>query len=255
VRAVRKESNVSSKRTLGIGLAVVAALLTSACAAGQHAHTAEEQSTTNGVSGDLGSLHIRGLVIEAPLGPSYGSGDNAMVKMVIVNVGETDDQLKNISSPAFADWGAFNSTADADAVLSPAPSSSTPDTASSSASPSATHTSRHSSSASSTRSASSSAAASSSATPSPTPSSSSAPLPTPIRQVTIPAGGRASWGVPEAKGALVILGFSGQVFPGTAIQVTLDFAQAGSITLQVPVALSGSPNTSPIPELSTSVEA
>jgi hypothetical protein len=54
---------------------------------------------------------------------------------------------------------------------------------------------------------------------------------------------------------LAVFGFSTNVYPGTTIPMTFDFAQAGSVTLQVPVALSGAPNTSPIPELSTSAEA
>jgi len=194
---------VLPKRTLGIGLAVVAALLTSACAAGQHAFTSEEKKSANGVNADLGSIHIRGLMIEAPRGPSYASGDNAQVKVVIVNVGHKDDLFKGISSPAFADWGIFNSTADAGAVLDPEPSSSE-----------------------------------------------SAPLPSPTREKIISAGGNESWGVPASTGVLAIFGFSEDVFPGTTIPMTLDFAQAGSITLQVPVALSSSPNLSPIPELS-----
>jgi hypothetical protein len=191
-----------------MGLAVVAALLTTACAAGQHALTSEERKSANGVNADVGSIHIRGLLIEPPLGPSYGKGDNAQVKLVIVNVGHSDDLFTSISSPAFADWGVFSSTAQAGQVLHPQPVSST-----------------------------------------------SAPLPSPGRQVLIPAGGRKSWGVPEATGALLVLGFSNDFWPGTTMPMTLQFAKAGSITVQVPIALSASPNTSPIPELSGSGEA
>ena len=205
---------MSSKRILGTGLAVVAALLTSACAAGQHALTSEERKTTNGVNADLGSIHIRALEIEPPRGSSYASGDNAQLKVVIVNVGDKSDLFNGISSPAFADWGIFNSTADAGEVLDPEP------VATDSTDSASTH-----------------------------------PIPSPNRQMVIPAGARVSWGVPESTGALAILGFSADVYPGTTIPMTLDFAQAGSITLQVPVALTGVPNTSPIPELSTSVEA
>jgi hypothetical protein len=197
---------VLPKRTLGIGLAVVAALLTTACAAGQHALTSEERKSSNGVNIDIGSIHIRGLVIEAPRGASYASGDNAQVKVVIVNVAHKDDLLTGVTSPAFADWGLFKSTADAGAALDPDPSSS-------------------------------------------------AAVPAPGRQELIPAGGRVSWGVPEATGVLALFGFSDDVFPGTTIPMTFDFAQAGSVTLQVPIALSASPNTSPIPELTASVEA
>src|SRR4051812_20716692 len=55
--------DVKPKHLLGIGLAVAAALLTSACAAGQQAATANAKTTLDGVNADLGTIHIRGLVI------------------------------------------------------------------------------------------------------------------------------------------------------------------------------------------------
>jgi hypothetical protein len=191
---------VSTKRTLGVGLAVAAALLTAACAAGQHAATADERPTFNGVNGDVGPIHIRGMVIDAPLGPSYSAGEDAQVKLVLVNVGNKPDRFDSISSPAFADWGAVKTSTSCRAGQ-PAPTATT------------------------------------------APSS---------QQVILPEGCRVSWGTPEATGTLSILSLSAKVFPGTTIPITLHFAQAGSITLRVPVALSGSPNTSPIPEPSSS---
>jgi hypothetical protein len=190
---------VLTKRALGVGLAVVSALLTAGCAAGQHAATADEKPTIGGVNGDLGSIHIRGMLVEPPRGSSYDSGDDAQVKLVIVNVGSKSDLLQSISSPAFADWGAFKTTGDAAAALDPEPSAT-------------------------------------------------AAKPTPSKQVLIPAGARVSWGTPESTGALAVLSLADQVWPGTTVPMTLTFAQAGSITLRVPIGLSGSPNTSPIPE-------
>jgi copper(I)-binding protein len=193
------------KRILAIGLAVVAAALTSACAAGQQAATANEQNTLDGVNGDIGAIHIRGMVVDPPT-LSYKPGDSATVKVVLVNTGtKSGDLLVSISSPVVTDWGTFTTTAEADAVL----------------------------------------AADASKT-----SSTAAPLPTPNHQVLIPAGGRTSYGTPESTGALVLLNFTKDVYPGTTIPLTLRFAQAGSITLAVPIALSGSVNTSPIPALS-----
>jgi copper(I)-binding protein len=191
---------VSPKRTLGIGLAVALALLTSACAAGQQASTANEQNTLDGVNADVGMIHIRGMVVEPPTKPSFGTGDDATVKVVLVNVGNKTDQLQSITSPVMSDWGAFTSTADADQVIAAGPTST----------------------------------------------ASQGPLPSPGKQVLIPAGGRVSYGTPEATGALVFLHFTKAVFPGTTIPVTLRFAQAGSVTVPVPIGLSNSVNTSPI---------
>jgi len=200
---------VKPKRILGIGLAVAAALLTSACAAGQQAATSNEQNTLDGVNGDVGAIHIRGMVIEPP-NVSYKSGDSATVKVVLVNTSQTkSDLLVAITSPAVTDWGTFSSTENADAVIA------------------------------------------AQAAPSPTATTA---LPTPNRQVLIPAGGRTSYGTPESTGALVLLGFTKDVFPGTTVPLTLRFAQAGSITLSVPVALTRTVNLSPIPELTGAEE-
>jgi copper(I)-binding protein len=190
---------VKPKRTLGIGLAVAAAaVLTSACAAGQQAATANEQNTVDGVNADVGAIHIRDMVIDPPE-LVYKKGDSATVKVVLVNTSQTkSDLLDSVSSPAVTTWGTFNTTAEADKLLS----SKRP--------------------------------------------GSSASLPTPDRQILIPAGGRTSYGTPESKGALVFVNFTRDVYPGTTIPVTLHFAQAGSITISVPVALTGSVNTSPI---------
>ena len=81
--------------------------------------------------------------------------------------------------------------------------------------------------------------------PSSAPSAGS-PQPTYNRQIVIPAGGRTSFGTPESTGALALLHFKKAVYPGTTIPVTLRFAQAGTITISVPIGLSGSINTSPI---------
>jgi copper(I)-binding protein len=192
---------VKPKRTVGIGLAVAIALLTSACAAGQQASTANEQNTIDGVNADLGPIHIRGMVIDAPT-LLYKKNDSASVKVVLVNTSQTkSDLLVSVTSPAITDWGSFSTVASADAVL-------------------AANSSR--------------------------PQKSTGPLPLPTRQVLIPAGGRTSYGTPESKGGLVFLSFTRDIYPGTTIPVTLRFAQAGSITIAVPIALANSVNTTPI---------
>jgi hypothetical protein len=192
---------VKPKRTLGIGLAVAIALLTSACAAGQQAATANEQNTIDGVNADLGAIHIRGMLIDPPT-LFYKKNDSATVKLVLVNTSQTkSDLLTSVTSPAITDWGSFSSAASADAVLA----------------------------ANSSRAQKSDAA-----------------VPLPTRQVYIPAGGRANYGTPESTGALLFIGFTRNIYPGTTIPVTLRFAQAGSITITVPVALANTVNTTPI---------
>jgi copper(I)-binding protein len=203
-------------RRIGIGLAVAAALLTSACAAGQHAQTADEQSTLDGVNASVGTIDLRALVIEAPAGSTvyYPVGSDLQLKLVIVNNATRPDRLTSITSPVARDWGAFNTTADADQVVS---AHAAPTLPSSTA-----------------------------------PASSAAPLPTALKSVTITGNGRVGYATPEAKGALLLVHATRQVYPGTSVPLTFTFANAGKITVQVPVALSAVPPSSVIPEPATS---
>jgi hypothetical protein len=65
--------------------------------------------------------------------------------------------------------------------------------------------------------------------------------------VTIGPGQRVSWGVPEAEGALLLLGLKRQLYPGTTVSITFTFAEAGSVTVAVPVQLSSNPTSSVLP--------
>jgi copper(I)-binding protein len=104
-------------RRLGIGLAVVAVLLTSACAAGQHAATADELPTLDGTNATVGDMALRGLYIEAPTTVNYRAGSDPAVTLVLVNTGTKVDKLISITSAAATGWGAYASAADADAVI------------------------------------------------------------------------------------------------------------------------------------------
>lgn len=239
-------------RRLGIGLAVTLALLTSACAAGQSAQTANQKPTLDGTLADVGNIALRGLAVEAPSGrlPYYPAGSDAQIKLVVVNTGSKADSLTSITSPVAGSWAAFASAADASAfqaAASAGQSSSAAATSSPAPSPSRHHKTRSSgagASGSSTASGSSSAPASS--TPA-APSTSSA-APKPIAKVQIPSGARVSWGVPEAKGTLLLLHLKQRVYPGTTIPITFTFADAGTVTVQVPIALSSQPGSSTVPE-------
>lgn len=227
-------------RRIGIGLAVAAALFTSACAAGQHAATADENNTVDGTNASVGSVDLRAIVIESPTGSSitYPTGSDMALKIVIVNNANQPDRLTSISSPAFSDWGAFASTADADEVVAahaaalspaaPAPESSAP------ASP---------------------GGAISSGSGVPTPSESSVPaaqLPTPQRSITIAANGRVGFGTPEASGVLLLMDTKADVYPANSIPVTFTFANAGQVVVQVPVSVSNGMPSAVIPEPDTS---
>jgi len=208
-------------RRIGIGLAVAAALFTSACAAGQHAATADENNTVDGTNATVGTVDLRGIVVEPPTGSmiAYPSGSDMALKIVIVNNANQPDNLTSISSPAFSDWGAFASAADADEVV-------------------AAH-----------------AAALSPSAPGPSASTSSVPaaqLPTPLRSIAIAANGRVGFGTPEATGVLLLMDTKAAVYPANSIPVTFTFANAGQVVVQVPVSVSNGMPSNVIPEPDTS---
>jgi copper(I)-binding protein len=206
------------KRRIGIGLvAVCATLLTSACAAGQRAATANVVAAIDATTGTVGDLQLRDVAIKPPPGgPSYAAGDAAELQLVIVNTGRTTDTLRSVSSPAAAGYQVFATAAEASTAASP---SSTPTP---SESTSASGSTSASSSASGTPTDSASASSSSSATPSPSVS------------LQIPAGQALTLSVTDTQPVLLIK-LTKALFPGTTVQVTFTFADAGSVTLTVPI--------------------
>jgi hypothetical protein len=238
-------------RRLGLALAVAAALLTSACAAGQQAGTANELPTLNGTNASVGAIDLRGLVIESPSGttPYYPIGSDAAIKLVLVNTGTKADQLTSITSTSFSDWGAYATTADADAVVSADAAKHAPKSSAAASSPAASSSSAPASSGSPTGRGSRPAT---SAASSPAASRTSSPLPVPSKSITIAPGSRTAWGTPESTGALLVLHTTKLIYPGTTISLTFTFAHAGSLTVVVPIALSSSPHSSVIPEPTTS---
>lgn len=92
-----------------IALALAGLFLTSACAAGQIAATAEQQATLDGVNRTIGHIGLHGLSLAAPTkGPSYAPGSSIAINMVLVNSGTTPDSLVSITSTAVKGWAAFS---------------------------------------------------------------------------------------------------------------------------------------------------
>ena len=89
------------RRRIAVSLLACAALLTSACAAGQHAQTAEQTPAMDAGGGAVGTIQLHAVAIAAPPnGPSYSSGQDAVLNLVIVNTGTSDDTLTGISTSA-----------------------------------------------------------------------------------------------------------------------------------------------------------
>lgn len=101
---------------LRIGLAVAAALLASACAAGQQAQTADEKPTLDGTNADVGAIALRAIAIEAPTQVSYKPGDDAPISIVLVNNGSKPDTLTSVRSSEASGWSASGSDASQNSV-------------------------------------------------------------------------------------------------------------------------------------------
>ncbi|HET6876574.1 MAG TPA: hypothetical protein VFH38_03510 [Jatrophihabitans sp.] len=222
---------------LRIGLAVAAALLASACAAGQQAQTADEKPTLDGTNADVGAIALRAIAIEAPTQVSYKPGDDAPISIVLVNSSSKPDTLTSVRSSAASGWAGYNSAPPVAVTSSvPAPVSTSPATTSSPVPASST-------------TATGTATSTKTATPavSSTPTrvhhhTKSAPAaPAALHSITIPAASRVSFGVPETEKVLLLTGMKRSLYPGEAIEITFTFATAGSVTVDVPVALTETP--------------
>lgn len=216
------KAQASIARRIGLGVAAACAtLLTASCAAGQIAHTANEHPSIDGTNGSVGSMQLRTVAILAPKNPCYLPGADAPLSLSIVNTGASPDSLTSVSSPRFASFTVAKTADD----LSPAPGSG-----------SCSHTAAPSTSASSTASSTA-------------PSAAETVAPGRSVQLGLMYTGTTDPGVPTAP-IVVLSGLrGGPLFPGESVPVTFTFADAGTVTLQIPVQLSAVPNNSVIPSV------
>ena len=251
------------RRTAAFGaIAVTAALLTSACAAGRVAQTANQRPSIAGVNAQVGTMAIRDLSIEAPpQGTYYPTGSALRLTGVFVNNGTSSDLLTDISASSVTGWGAYSSITDGDQVVAAASASAAGTTPSAASSPagvpvSASAPTSASSIPSSTTSpdetssgpapssdssspSDSSSSSSDSATPSAAPTTAS--LPQAAQTVRVPNGSRTVYGTPTATGALLLLGTKSRLYPGTTVTLTLTFARAGTVSVAVPIQITTDP--------------
>jgi hypothetical protein len=227
----------SARRALGLAGAAAAALVTASCAAGQHAQTAYEHPTPqNFAYGEVGSLQLRTVAIQAPdrvsgAGTSYPAGAAVPLTLAIVNTGGSKDTLQSVTSPAFSGWGVYST-----GTLAQASSSSSSSTSAPSAAPS--------------------------------PSSPGASLGAPAaRSLAIPPGESVRLGIVNQTGSdtrtgsdvsaqtVVLTGLRGNkyapLYPAMAVPISFTFARSGSLTLTVPVQLTAPSSGQTIPTETT----
>jgi copper(I)-binding protein len=185
-----------------------AAVLMTACAAGQQAQTAEEKPTLDGTEGNVGQISLVNVSLHAPSGTSYAAGSDAPMSIYISNGANSPDKLTNVSSPAFpGGWSVVKSSSltSSSASATPLPQSS-----------------------------SSAASGATSGAPQTIPAGGAVGL------------GQSGVGVDGGTSAktLVLKGLAGStapLTPGMSVKITFTFANAGQTTLTVPVHLTAEP--------------
>jgi copper(I)-binding protein len=122
VRAPDTLSCVSALRAALVALS--AAVLTAACAAGQQAQTGLEKPTIDGTEGSVGNIKLVDVSLHTPTGASYAAGANVPMTVYIANSGASDDTLTNITSTEFPGGWQVVSTSSLSSSASPAASPS-----------------------------------------------------------------------------------------------------------------------------------
>jgi copper(I)-binding protein len=82
---------------------LVSPVALSACSAGQVTQTATQERDKVGAMAQVGGITLRAVELENPRGGSYERGDDAGLRMAIVNGGEEADTLVGISGDGFGD--------------------------------------------------------------------------------------------------------------------------------------------------------
>lgn len=212
-----------------VAIGVSALLGIVGCSAGQVAQTAEMEPAVNGNSGQVGTLALRDVQIAFPeSGEPYEAGEDAPLLLSVVNTGGEDDELVDVTSPAGEVELIGNPSIPAGTslqVVLPEGSGS----ASSSSTTTTTETSE------TTESVSTEVPGSSvPGTETSEPSGSSTSVTSTDSQDVAPVGTMS----------LVITGLTADLPFGRNVPVTFEFANAGKITILLPI---GAPAT-PRPE-------
>jgi copper(I)-binding protein len=82
---------------------LVSPVALAACSAGQVTQTATQERDKVGAMAQVGGITLRAVQLENPRGGSYARGDDAGLRIAIVNGGEESDALVGISGEGFGD--------------------------------------------------------------------------------------------------------------------------------------------------------
>lgn len=202
---------LQNRRVLGAGVLVFgAALVLAGCGAGQITQTDSQQPAVNGTYAQVKTIALRDVAVQyPPQGPGYAAGAKPSLTLTIINQGTQDETLTSVAldnGTAGTLGGAKTIVAGHTLVIGPAEANE--------AAPAAT----------------TSEAPTSPATPTGTATS----TPTSSSSVTEPTTTAAAGEV--GKGTITLPALSQPLWPGQVIKVVFTFQNAGSITVELPIA-------------------
>jgi copper(I)-binding protein len=88
-------------RAATVGVLLLSPVALSACSAGQVTQTATQERDKAGAMAQVGDITVRAAEFESPRGGAYESGDDAQLRLVIVNSGPEPDTLVGIDGEGF----------------------------------------------------------------------------------------------------------------------------------------------------------
>lgn len=217
----RQTTRPLRKLVPAVALGVSALLGIVGCSAGQVAQTAEMEPAVNGNTGQVGTIALRNVQVAYPEnGEAYKAGEDAPLLLSIVNTGGEDDELVGVTSPA----GEVELIGNASIPAGTALHVVLPEGGESSSSSATTTTT--------TETSGSSETSGSDAPATETSGSSSTSVTSTDSQDIAPVVGTMS---------VVITGLTADLPYGKNVPVTFEFANAGKVTIQLPIAAPATP--------------
>ena len=216
-------------RAATMGVLLLSPVVLTACSAGQVTQTATEQRDKTGAQAQVGDLSIRAAELAAPRSGGYEPGDDAELRVAIVNGGTESDTLVGVDGKGFSS-AEISSSGGSSSSSSSAGSSSAASTTSAAPTSGSTTSAAPTSGSSSSSASTSGSATSTSGSAASTSSSSRGGS----EEIEIPAGQSVFIGGDEY--TITLTGLDKSLNTGQYLEVTLTFEKAGSVTIPVTVA-------------------
>jgi copper(I)-binding protein len=221
-----EQNLITRLRLLPVVLGIGAAVLASGCSAGQITQTDTQVPSVNGSMGTVKQIAVRDVQLAFPAGKNYfGKGDSASLLLTIANSGDATDKLVAVSSPQFGSGAQIVGDASIPGfhAISATATAVTPVSTTSPTATSTTGTSTTGTSTTGTSTTGTSTTGTSTSTTTVTTTTSAPELP--VGSIRI-----------QLVGLTV-----DKLLPGQTVQVTFTFANAGDLTLNVPIAATPHP--------------